>query len=86
MCIYSVCAVCMYEDDWNGLEWSNGGREGVIDCKNEMHHSTAALPSAFFADKDSSVSPCGNCNKKRNTHISTSTGLRVYSSWLSAWT
>ena len=22
----------IYEDDWNGLEWSNGGRVGVIDC------------------------------------------------------
>ena len=26
----------MYEDDGIGLEWSNGGRVGVIDCMNMM--------------------------------------------------
>jgi len=25
-------SVCMYEDGWNGLEWLNGGRGGVIYC------------------------------------------------------
>ena len=25
-----VGALCMYEDDWNGSEWSNGCRVGVI--------------------------------------------------------
>ena len=33
MVVTRVC-VCMYvyEDDWNGLEWSNGGRVCVCVC------------------------------------------------------
>ena len=36
MWVHLMCVACKYEDDWNGLDWSNGGRVGVIDWKSEM--------------------------------------------------
>ena len=32
----------MNEDDWNGLEWSNGGRVVAMDCKRQTRHTCAA--------------------------------------------
>ena len=26
-------SVCKFKDNWNELEWSYGGRVGVIDCR-----------------------------------------------------